>query len=52
MKVTEVVYSRTVQIKQYEPAHVEVRITLEDGDKPSNAINHAKALVNESLGVR
>jgi len=52
VKVKEVVYSRTKQAKQYEPEHIELRVELEDGDDPAEAICWARAVVNVQLGIR
>jgi hypothetical protein len=46
MKVTIIHYSRTYQVRQYEPEKIEVTYELEDGDDPVEALKQAKELVH------
>lgn len=51
MKVTEVAFGFTKNMGNYQSARAEVKIELEEGEDPVEAMNEAKEFVAEQLGL-
>jgi myosin heavy subunit len=51
MQVTQIVYTKTVQEKEYEPEMMEMTATLEDGENAVEAANALRNSVRSILGL-
>ena len=49
MKVKTITFGRTVQVKQFEPARIEVTAELEEGDDPKAMFQELRDLVNDQV---
>lgn len=52
MKVKTITYSRTYQVRQFEPERIEVTVELEEGDDPKKVIEEARDLVHSQRSNR
>lgn len=50
MRVTTVVFSKTKQVRPYEPERIELTIELAEGDTVQSAVEQARRTANAMLG--
>lgn len=51
MKIKTITYSKTVQMKQFEPARLELTVEIDENEDARTAIHNLKMLVHLQLGV-
>lgn len=50
MRVTQVVFAKTKQVRPYEPERIELTIELAEGDTVKDAVEQARRTCNAHLG--
>ena len=51
MRVTEIHFSKTVQVRRYEPERFEMTITLNEGESVQEAMRRARLTAARELGL-
>ena len=51
MRFSKVTIRKNVQIRPYEHQHVEIEVTIEEGEELIPAIDKAEKAVNQALGL-